>query len=99
MSNHAARRDQLLQRLRAEALDGLLVTNPINVSYLTGFTGDSSFLLLMPAKTLMISDGRFTEQLGEECPDIEVHLRPPAQPVIDAAAEILGKTGGRKFGL
>lgn len=99
MSSFASRRDRLLQKIRGESLDGLLVTNPVNVTYLTGFTGDSSFVLVTPTKSLIISDGRFTTQLAEECPDFDVHLRSPAQPVIDAAAEVLHSVGCTQVGL
>ena len=40
------RRESLRQNLRAGNLDALLVSSPTNVAYLTGFTGDSSVLLV-----------------------------------------------------
>ena len=36
------RRERLATLLPEEGLDALLVTNSVNVTYLTGFTGDSS---------------------------------------------------------
>ncbi|MFG0335630.1 MAG: aminopeptidase P family N-terminal domain-containing protein, partial [Maioricimonas sp. JB049] len=42
----AARRKKLLRLLRDENLPAMLVTSETNVSYLTGFSGDSSYLLL-----------------------------------------------------
>ena len=42
------------------------MTNEKNVRYLTGFSGDSSYLLIGPAKTLLITDSRYTEQ-AQEC--------------------------------
>ena len=62
-----------------EQLPGLLVTNPLNVTYLTGFTGEASYLIVTPKKTLLISDGRFADQLKEECPDLEIVIRPAKQ--------------------
>jgi len=42
--------DQRLQRLGAllaqEDLDAILISNPVNVSYLTGFSGESSYLVI-----------------------------------------------------
>jgi Xaa-Pro aminopeptidase len=87
------RQEQALRGLRDEGLDALLVTNPVNVTYLTGFTGDSSYLVLSPGRTLLVSDGRFTTQLAEECPGLELHIRPPARTVQQAAGEVLGKLG------
>lgn len=92
MTDHyAARRDRLLDQLRREELGGILVTNPVNVTYLTGFTGDSSFLLLSAQTTCLISDGRFTTQIEEDCPGLAYHIRPPAQTIQEAAGAILGK--------
>jgi Xaa-Pro aminopeptidase len=94
----AHRREHLAQHLSEEGLDALLVTNPANVSYLTGFSGESSYLVLGRDRVLLVSDGRFTEQLAEECPGLEAHIRPPAQPVQQAAAEVLGKLGFGRVG-
>jgi len=96
--NYGARRQQLQRSLHEEGLDALLVTQPVNVTYLTGFSGDSSYLVLTRTKTLLVSDGRFTVQLGEECPGLETFIRPPAQPVTEAAAAVLGKLSLRSVG-
>jgi Xaa-Pro aminopeptidase len=93
------RREQLARQLVREELDALLITNPINVSYLTGFSGESSYLIVGRTRTLLVSDARFTEQLADECPGLEVQIRPPGQSVTQAAAEALGKLGFRSIGI
>ena len=45
------------------------------MTYLTGFTGDSSCLLLTPENQILISDGRYLNQIEEECPGIEMNIR------------------------
>jgi Xaa-Pro aminopeptidase len=92
------RRERLAHSLAAEGLDLVVVTHPINVSYLTNFSGESSYLLVGRGRTLLVSDGRFTAQLAEECPDVPTHIRPPAQPIQAAAAEVIGKLGVRAVG-
>jgi Xaa-Pro aminopeptidase len=94
----AQRRLQLSQSLRGEELEALLVSNPINVSYLTGFSGESSFLVLGRERVLLVSDARFTKQLAEECPALETHIRPPEKSVHQATAEVLTKLGFRTVG-
>lgn len=42
-----ARRERLRARLRDRGLDGLLVTDLVNVRYLTGFTGSNGAVLIM----------------------------------------------------
>ena len=81
----AARRDRLLEQLHREGLDAALITHPVNVSYLTGFSGDAAYLIVSPQRTLIVSDGRFTDQLVDECPDLETVIRPPVQPLSSAA--------------
>ena len=45
---HISRRQKLLQALRKAQVPALLVTNPKNITYLTGFTGEDSPLLIGP---------------------------------------------------
>jgi Xaa-Pro aminopeptidase len=89
VENHPKRRDRLRAGLKRLGADGLLVTNFVNVTYLTGFTGDDSFLLVRPKGELLISDGRYVTQLGEECPNLELHVRPPAVSMLQAVAKVL----------
>jgi Xaa-Pro aminopeptidase len=73
--NHPARCDRLRALLRKEGIEALLVSSAANVSYLTGFSGDSSYLLVARDRIVLVSDGRFTEQIREECPWLETHIR------------------------
>lgn len=83
MTYFAKRRDRLRKKLRKDRVDGILITNYTNVSYLSGFSGEDSYLLLSADQDLMISDERFTTQLAEECPDVELSIRGPGQKMID----------------
>ncbi len=62
----AARRAALSDRLRAEKLQALLVTSPVNVRYLTGFTGSNSVLLVTESGARLFTDPRYTTQSAEE---------------------------------
>lgn len=88
-----ARRDRLLEQLHGEGLEAALITQPVNVTYLTGFSGDSSALLVSRARTLIVSDGRFVDQLAEECPGLETVIRPATQPLGEAVAATITKLG------
>ena len=70
------RRQALVRDLKKDGLDALLVTNPVNVTYLTGFAGEASYLVLTPKATILVTDPRFQEQVAEECPTLDVHVRP-----------------------
>ena len=96
MDRFAERRDRLAHAAAKAELDGFVVTNPVNVAYLTGFSGDSSYLLVGPKRTLLVSDGRYAIQLQEECPGLPVHLRPPSIRITPAAAQVIGTLGWSK---
>lgn len=68
-----------LARLRALVAplgaDHLLITNPMDVAYFTGFLGGESYLIAGPGRPVMISDGRFDEELGPVRPLAEVYIR------------------------
>jgi Xaa-Pro aminopeptidase len=98
MDLFALRRERLIRQLTAEDIDALMVSNPVNVTYLTGFTGDSTVLLLRRDGLLLVSDSRYTGQLAEECPGLPVHLRPATQTLPQAVAEALKGFGIRSVG-
>src|SRR6516164_4283163 len=92
------RRDKLVRRFAEEGIDTLLVTSEPNVTYLTGFTGDSSYLVLTKDRALLVSDPRYAKQIADECGSLATHIRPPSQKLHEAAAEVLVKLGGRFVG-
>ncbi len=49
----------LQKKLRAKKLSALLVTNPYNVHYLSGFVGTNGSLLVTPKKHVLITDARY----------------------------------------
>jgi Xaa-Pro aminopeptidase len=85
----ATRREKLRKLLRKASASSMLVSCPTNVSYLTGFTGDSSYLWLREDRYLLVSDGRFSQQLAEECPDMEVVIRKPNVSILKATVKVL----------
>jgi Xaa-Pro aminopeptidase len=94
----AQRRQRLAAMLPQEGVDVFLISSPINVTYLTGFSGESSYLVLGRERALLVSDGRFTEQIAAECPGLETYIRPTAQTLHQAAGEVLKKLGVRTVG-
>jgi Xaa-Pro aminopeptidase len=73
--DYQSRRDRLRRALKKAGADALLVTNFTNVTYLTGFTGDDSYLLVRRDGEVMLSDFRYAIQLAEECPRLDVAIR------------------------
>src|SRR5262249_2374079 len=94
----APRRDRLANLLTEEGLDAFAITNTVNVTYLTGFTGDTSVLVLTRNRAILVSDKRYVGQIADECPDMETHIRPTDQKLPAAVCEVLTKLGCRKVG-
>lgn len=99
MDYAAQRRDKLGQAINAAGVDLLAVSNPINVTYLSGFSGDSSWLLLTPTRAVLVSDGRYEAQIAEECPGLETIIRKPDRTILQAVADVLSNLGLSSIGL
>ncbi len=69
MPGRGGRLDGLLAE---RELDRMLVTNLVNVSYLTGFTGTNGACVCGPDARLLLTDFRYTERAAEEAEGWEV---------------------------
>lgn len=70
----SARRDRLRHRLAAAELDAILVTDLVNVRYLSGFTGSNAALLVRVDQDtpVLATDGRYVTQAAAQAPDAEL---------------------------
>jgi Xaa-Pro aminopeptidase len=99
MNYPAQRRNSLARDLKADGVDAYLITSETNVRYLTGFTGDSSYLLLTGKNAILASDTRFEQQIREECPSLEAAIRGHTKSTHELVVEILGKLGAKSVGV
>jgi Xaa-Pro aminopeptidase len=91
------RRERLRRKLAPTDADAFLVSAPTNVRYLTGFTGDSSVLLVTRDRDILVSDGRFSTQLAQECPGLDAYIRPSGSELIQAIAHVVGTMRVRRL--
>ena len=98
-STHESRLNRLRKLLRASKLDAILVTNFINVTYLTGFTGDDSYLIVTLDDALLVSDARYTTQLEEECPELPLRIRTTGEKMLPVVAKELKAFGVELLGV
>lgn len=94
----AARRDRL-RLLFDPNCEAILVSNPVNVRYLTGFTGGSSVLVVSRSREVLVSDGRFPQQIAEESPGLETYIRSLAETPIEALGKIVVQLRLRNVGI
>ncbi|HET8673891.1 MAG TPA: Xaa-Pro peptidase family protein [Thermoleophilaceae bacterium] len=86
------RADGLVQRMRERELDALLVTNLMNVRYLSGFTGTNGLCVVTPDERLFFTDFRYVERAASEVPDFE-RVRGRQDLLGDAAERLSGRVG------
>jgi len=96
---YATRRERLRQILTASEAQGFLVSSPTNVRYLTGFTGDSSVLVFGRDREILVSDGRFTTQIAQECPGLEARIRPTGTDLPQELAHVVEGLGMGRLAL
>ena len=89
----------LRQRLEPHELSAMLITNPVDIRYLTGFVGDDSWALIpMRGTTIyVLSDFRFTEQIDREAPHVRAILR--KKSLGEELEKLANKRGDGRIGL
>lgn len=91
------RRDRLRARLVAAELDAMLVSDLVNVRYLSGFTGSNAALLIRAddETPLLATDGRYRTQAAQQSPDAEIVIERACGPHLAAraAADGAGRLG------
>ena len=66
-----SRAGRVVELLRERELDSLLVTNLLNVRYLTGFTGTNGACVITADELLFFTDFRYVEQAREQVAEFE----------------------------
>ena len=90
-NNYLAKRVKKARKMLAErGLDTLIVTGGADVSYLSGFTGDDSWLVLAGKNVWLVTDSRYTLQAEKECRGCKIYERKGA--MTEAIGEVLKKS-------
>ena len=83
-----ARTDRLIALLPDAGADLMLISDLVNVRYLTGYTGSNGLALVGPRTRTFITDFRYTEQSAEEVdPSFERRIAP--QDLAESVGEVL----------
>lgn len=83
------RRRQVSEGLVEHSLDALLVSFGANLRYLSGFTGSNGALLVLPGRTLLFTDPRYTIQAAQEsCCEVRIAKGPLLAEVVEAARRL-----------
>lgn len=90
-----SRRRRLLPFFEEYALDLLLIEHPVNLRYLSGFSGSEGALLLSPEGGWFLCDSRYTVQAGKEVADLILVEQTQRQ---EAVADLVRQSGGCRVG-
>ena len=87
-----SRTDRLVELLQARELDSLLVTDLLNVRYLTGFTGTNGAAIVTPDERLFFTDFRYVEQASQQVREYE-RVEAGRDMLGDLALRLRGRAG------
>ncbi|GAB3020907.1 M24 family metallopeptidase [Bowmanella dokdonensis] len=88
MNQYSQRLTRLRQAMTAAGCHAMLISEPTNIRYLSGFGGSSAYLLVTASEQFLITDYRYVQRAGEDCPDYQTYCR-------DRVSESLGQAVGR----
>ena len=83
-----SRADRLLDALAERELDALLVTEAVNVRWLTGFTGTAGLAVVGSELRGFVTDFRYVERAAAEVGDSFDHHRAPRE-LVEALPDVL----------
>jgi Xaa-Pro aminopeptidase len=90
----SARLDRCRRVLEGLRVHGVIVTDPVDVRYLSGFRGEDATLVIGHTAELLCTDSRFWEQVHEEVGEFElskVSSEPLLVHSVREAARVLGE--------
>lgn len=89
--------EKLRQKMAEQGLDGMLITDPLNRRYLSGFSGSAGMLLITDERTMLVVDFRYFERAEREAPGWEqVRVVNKMQETLVEAVE---QSGVRRLGI
>jgi Xaa-Pro aminopeptidase len=88
----SSRADRLARRLEDKGLDLMVVTNLVNVRYLSGYTGSNGAAIVGADLRVFFTDFRYVEQAAEQVPDFE-RLKGERDLLGDIAERLSGRVG------
>lgn len=85
---------QVRKNYTGEGCDAAIFTSNANVSYLTGFMGDDSWVMVTSRQVFLLTDSRYTEQAAKETAGCKIVARTGS--MIDAVDDVIKKNSSIK---
>ncbi len=87
---------RLQASLAEKNVDAIIISNPENRRYITGFTGSAGSPIITGDRALFFTDFRYVDQAKQQCPGFEV--RKHTHPETEVWAEALREMGVKRLG-
>ena len=78
-------------------INAILISKPANLRYFSGFTGDSTILIITYKRNILVTDGRYIDQATKQSPKFEIIQQD--EGLIKKVAETLNDIGIRSVGV
>lgn len=88
--------NKLRDELKEQNLDGLIITNPYNRRYISGFTGTAGIVLITPKEQIFLTDFRYMEQAAKQA--VGFNVVEHKQSIIKKLAELIDERDLAKVG-
>jgi Xaa-Pro aminopeptidase len=88
--------EKLRQGLKEEDIEGILVSQPENRRYLSGFEGSAGFLAVTPQEAILATDSRYLAQAKSQAPDYEIF--PITNDIGDWFPRLVAELGIKRLG-
>ena len=90
------RLERLRERMARKKIPALLLTNPINIGYLSGFVGSEDIALVTFKKALLFTDFRYMEEAEKKVVKFQIKKR--KGPLLKALVPVLNKLKIKRLG-
>ncbi len=98
-TNYAKRRSRFSRVLKKLPFEGMLLTHLPNIRYLTGFSGSSASLIVRGDDYDLLSDSRYTTQIGQECSGLQLQIRHVDETMLDLLIRVIQTLGLKAIGV
>jgi len=93
------RLDKLRRRMDELGLDAVLISQPQNRRYLSGFTGSAGYLLITADDAVIATDFRYYEQATQQAPGFRLYQTTgPMEGWLPGLLTAAGDLGGKRLG-
>ncbi len=93
---HPNRVDALRALIEEQEIDGMLISDPHNRRYLSGFIGTAGYLFITRTEAVLATDSRYTEQAEEQATGYNISRI--QGPLSEWFPKLLGDLGANKIG-